>query len=153
MNEMNFRESMKIQTFKCRLVYADNFYNKIDQNDVPINQPTNIKFTVILKGQLSTALERNAMHETWALTTPPRSRRGRGCFRWCQKVTQARVLQHWFHNCCQGFTHTIVERAHARAYLLYLWSRRLSTWSSPNENARKFLSVGIDSSTPSLLRQ
>lgn len=76
MNEMNFRKSMKIQTFKCRLVYADNFYNETDQNEVLRNQPTNIKFTVILKGQLSTALERNAMHVTWALATPLRSRGG-----------------------------------------------------------------------------
>lgn len=58
---------------------ADNFYKEIDQNDVLRNQPTNIRFTVILKGQLSTALERNAMLQTWALTPPLRSRKGRGC--------------------------------------------------------------------------
>lgn len=85
-------------------VPADNLYNKIDQNDVLRNQTTNIKFTVILKRQLSTALERNAMHATWGLTTPLRSRRGRGCC-WVS-VDVKKLHKRGFYN--TGFT-TVVK--------------------------------------------
>lgn len=46
----------------------------------------------------STALERNAMHETCSGPRPFVVGRGGAVFGRCQKVTQAKLLQHWFHN-------------------------------------------------------